>query len=177
MIVDPQVRVAEDSFKADAASYRLMTHGVHQLDLARALLGDVEWVSAHAAQAGADHSWHGTMGLAAGGLASFEITASVHSSWSEGVDIYGERGHIRIRSPYAFTRLGSTVELHLEQEGITHRPIFGDTDPFHRQLRGFVGAIRGESTDIPTPADGVAATRLVLAVSASTADGGSRVTP
>ena len=95
----------------------------------------------------------------------------------EGVDVYGERGHLRIRSPYAFTRLGSTVELHLEREGVTHRPVFADTDPFRHQLRAFGDAIRGVPADIPTPVDGVQATRLVLAVAASAEGAGKRVAP
>ena len=176
MLLDPEVKASEAKHKAaDAASYKLMTHGVHQLDLARALLGDVDWVSAHAASAGPDFSWHGTMAPAAGGLASFEITAAVHSSWSEGVDLYGERGHLRIRSPYAFSRLGSSVELHLEAEGETRRPTFTDTNPFRRQLRAFAEAIRSGDAPTPSPEDGVEATRLVLAVAASSRSDGTRV--
>jgi len=175
MMLDPSVQAAESRHKADGASYKLMTHGVHQLDLARALLGDIAWVSAHAASQGADFTWHGSLGLAQGGLASFEITAAVHAAWSEGVDLYGERGHIRIRSPYPFSRLGSTTELHLEQEGETRRPVFAETDPFRAQLRSFRDAVVGRAAPTPTVADGTAATRLVLAVSESSRADGQRV--
>lgn len=175
MFLDEEVRTAEAAFKADGATYKLMTHGVHQLDLARALLGDASWVSAHAASARGDHSWHGTLGLETGGLASFEITAGVHSSWSEGVDIYGERGHIRIRSPYAFSKLGSTVELHVESESMTRRPVFAETNPFRLQLAAFGEAVRARTAGSPHAGDGTAATRLVLAAADSAAAEGSRV--
>lgn len=177
MFVDPEVASAETTYKADGGAYKLLTHGVHQFDLARALLGDIDWVSAHAATAAGDFTWHGCFGPRAGGLASFEVTAAVHSAWSEGVDLYGEKGHIRVRSPYAFSKLGSSVEIHLEDNGETIRPTFADSNPFRHQLREFEAAVRGRRPSHPDAADGTAATRLVLAVARSAANHGSRVEP
>lgn len=176
LIEDETVRRTEDAIKADAATYRLATHGAHVFDLMRHLGGDVDWVSAHAASRAGDHSWHGTAGLRdGGGLASFEISASVHSEWAEGTDIYGELGHVRIRSPYAFTKLGSSAELYLEAERVARRPHFGDTNPFKRQLEAFAGAIlEGQPTN-PTAEDGVEAVRMIEAVSKSCALEGRRV--
>lgn len=177
MVIDDAVRARENEFKADGQTYRLMTHGVHQLDLLRALLGDVDWLSAHSVHVGADFSWHGTAGIRDAGLASFEISTSVHSQWSEGVDVFGERGRISIRSPYAFTRLGSSVEVFLEADGEASVPTFADTNPFARQLRAFATTVRGEEATVPTPEDGIEATRLVLAAAESAGDGGRTVTP
>ena len=173
---DEVVRAAEDSRKADAATYRLATHGAHVFDLMRHLGGDLAWVSAHAASRAGDHSWHGTAGLRdSTGLASFEISAGVHSEWSEGTDIYGERGHIRIRSPYVFTKLGSAVELYVEAERIAQRPHFGDTNPYERQVESFARAILEDLPTNPSPEDGVAAVRVIEAVAESCADEGRRV--
>ena len=143
---DEAVRASEDARKVDAAAYRLATHGAHVFDLLRHLGGDLAWVSAHTASRAGDHSWHGTAGLRdSSGLASFEISAGVHSEWSEGADIYGERGHLRIRSPYVFTKLGSSVELYVEAARVAQRPHFGDTNPYERQVESFARAILGAS--------------------------------
>jgi predicted dehydrogenase len=175
-VVDEEVRAVESGFKADGQRYRLMTHGAHLFDGLRALAGDLAWLSVRTASQGDDITWHGTGGLAAGsGLASFEITTSVHSQWSEGVDLYGERGHLRIRSPYAFSRLGSQVDLFVEAEGRSIVPRFADTNPFKLQLDAFAAAVLTGTPPDPSPDDGVAATRLVVAAAESAADDGRSV--
>lgn len=176
IVEDEQVRAAEEVRKADAASYRLATHGAHVFDLLRHLGGDLAWVSAHTASRGGDHAWHGTAGLRdGGGLASFEIAAGVHSEWAEGADLYGELGHMRVRSPYVFTRLGSSVELYVEAERMARRPHFGDTNPFTRQVEAFACAILEGRPPNPSPEDGVAAVRMIEAVAESCARDGRRV--
>jgi predicted dehydrogenase len=175
IIEDERVRAAEDAVKADAVRYRLATHGAHVLDLVRHLGGEPEWVSAHHASRAGDHSWHGTVGLRSGALASFEISASVHAEWAEGAEIYGELGHISIRSPYVFTRLGSDVELYVESRRVAEKPHFGDTNPYKRQLEAFARAILEDGPTNPSPEDGVAAVRLIEAVGESCALEGRRV--
>ena len=65
---------------------------------------------AEVAHVGKDFSWHGTGRLAeSGGLASFEISANVHAEWAEGFDIYGESGHLSVRSFFPFFRRASEV--------------------------------------------------------------------
>jgi len=176
VVEDGSVRTIEESFKADAADYRLATHGAHVFDLMRHLGGDLGWVSAHAASLAGDYSWHGTAGLGgSGGLASFEISASVHSEWAEGFDIHGELGHIRIRSPYVFTKLGSSVELYVEAERVAQRPHFADTNPYKRQVEAFARAVLEDVPTNPSPEDGVAAVRFIEAVAESCALEGRRV--
>jgi predicted dehydrogenase len=176
VVEDDRVRATEEAFKADAASYRLATHGAHVFDLMRHLGGDLAWVSAHTASRGGDHTWHGTAGLAVGGgLASFEITAGVHGEWAEGVDLYGELGHIRIRSPYVFTKLGSSVELYVEADRVARRPHFGDTNPYKRQVEAFGRAILEGTPTNPSPEDGIAAVRVIEAVAESCSLDGRRV--
>ncbi len=176
VVVDEAVRRVEEEAKSDAERYRLLTHGAHLFDGLRYLAGDVAWLSARHSSVDGDHTWHGTAGIARGsGLASFEITTNVHSDWSEGTDIYGELGHIRIRSPYVFSRLGSRVELYLEDERTAAVPRFEDTDPFKRQLESFARSIlEGHETD-PSPHDGIEALRLIEAAAESSARDGATV--
>ncbi len=174
--VDEAVRQAEDEIKRDAERYRLLTHGAHVFDVLRYLAGDLTWLSVRHSSLDGDHTWHGTAGIkSGGGLASFEITTYVHSGWSEGTDIYGEHGHIRIRSPYVFSRLGSQVELYIEDERIATMPRFDDTDPFKRQLESFARSILDDRDTDPSPRDGVEAVRLIEAASRSAESHGAKV--
>lgn len=176
LLVDETVQAIEAGLKADAERYRLLTHGAHLFDGLRYLAGDLDWIAAHRSTIAGDLAWHGTSSIAeSGGLASFELTTNVHGEWSEGTDVHGELGTIRIRSPYVFSRAGSWVELYVEAEGIAQVPHFSDTDPFKRQLESFALAIlEGHETD-PSPQDGVRALQLVEATAESVARGGARV--
>jgi predicted dehydrogenase len=175
-VVDAGVRAAEDALKAGRDDYRLLTHGAHLFDGLRYLAGDLAWISCHAATLGGDRSWHGTAGIAdGGGLVSFELSVNVHAEWSEGSDVYGELGHIRTRSPYVFAKLGSSVELYVEQERAAVIPHFDHTNPFTHQLEAFARAILDDGPTDPSPDDGVAALRLIEAAAASAAAEGRRV--
>ncbi len=176
VIVDEEVRLTEGAFKADGQRYRLATHGAHLFDGIRFLVGDLDWLSARSAAVADDISWHGTAGIAAsGGLASFEISVAVHSPWAEGVDVFGERGHVKVRSPYVFSKLGSAAEVFIEAEGVAQRPVFDDTNPFTRQVEAFSRAILDGSETDPTPQDGIEAVRLIAAAADSSAAGGAPV--
>src|SRR6201996_9061535 len=105
-VVDEDVRQHAAGVKADRQRYLLATHGAHVFDTLRYLAGDVAAVQARVAHVGPDFSWHGSGQLAGGGLASFEICANVHSDYSEGFEIYGERGHVSVRSYFPFFRRG-----------------------------------------------------------------------
>ena len=176
IIIDETVRRRETEFKANGLAYRLATHGAHLFDGLRYLVGDLDWLSARSASVANDFTWHGSAGISdGGGLASFEISVDVHSQWSEGVDIFGEHGHIKARSPYVFSKLGSTVEVFVENEGTATVPAFADTNPFKRQVESFARAITSGVTTNPTPEDGLAAVQLIEAAAASAADGGRPV--
>ena len=175
-VVDEAVSAAEARFKADPGSYRLATHGAHVFDALRYLAGDLAWLSCRSVSVGPDHSWHGTCGIeGSGGLASFEITVNVHSEWSEGMEIFGELGHVSIRSPYAFLKVGSSVELYVETDRMAYIPHFEDTDAYKRQLESFARAVREDRETDPSPDDGVQALRLIEAAAMSAAEGGRDV--
>ena len=146
-------------------------------DTLRYLAGDVAAVQARVAHVGADFSWHGSGRLAGGGLASFEISANVHSDYSEGFDIYGERGHVSVRSYFPFFRRASSVRVFTEEDATWRSPEFGAADSYQRQAEAFAAAVRtGDATD-PSAEDGVQALRLIEAVTASAAQAGAEVTP
>ena len=176
-VVDEDVRRHEAEFKADRQRYLLATHGAHVFDTLRYLAGDVAAVQARVAHVGADFSWHGSGQLAGGGLASFEICASVHSDYSEGFEIYGERGHVSVRSYFPFFRRASSVRVFTEEDTTWRSPEFGASDAYQRQAEAFAEAIRTGGPADPSAEDGVQALRLIEAVTASAAQSGAEVTP
>ncbi|MEV6637040.1 Gfo/Idh/MocA family oxidoreductase [Actinoplanes sp. NPDC051470] len=177
LVVDETVRQQEAAFKADRSSYLLTTHGAHVLDGVRYLLGDPARVSAQLAHSGKDYTWHGLAGLAEGGLAHFEITANVHAEWSEGADIYGEKGHVRLRTHFPFVLRASDVEVYDEANGTSERAVFPDSNAYERQIEAFAAAIASGTPASPDAQDGVAAVRLIDAVAESVANDGSWVKP
>ena len=176
-VVDEDVRRHEAEFKADRQRYLLATHGAHVFDTLRYLAGDVAAVQARVAHVGSDFSWHGSGQLADGGLASFEICANVHSDYSEGFEIYGERGHVSIRSYFPFFRRASSVRVFTEEDTTWRSPDFGASDSYQRQAEAFAEAVRTGGPTDPSAQDGVQALRLIEAVTASAAQAGAEVTP
>lgn len=176
MVVDQQVKDSEATFKADRETYLLITHGAHVFDGLRYLVGEVADVTARHVCSGADHTWHAIMGLASGALSDVEITANVHSEWSEGMDIYGELGSVHVRSYFPFALRASDVSVFDETSAVTTRPCFDDTNPYERQIESFVRAVRDGAPVHSSAQDGVEAVRLIEAVAASARDDGRRVT-
>lgn len=175
LVIDEGVRAQEATFKADRLAYLLTTHGAHVLDGLRFLLGDPVALTARHARAGDDLTWHALVELAGGGLAHLEITASVHAEWSEGADIYGDRGRVALRTPFPFALRPSSVDVFDESTATSTRPMFADSNAYERQIEAFVDAIRNRSPISPNAADGVAAVRLIAAVAESAAADGARV--
>lgn len=188
VVVDQEVRQVENSFKAERERYLLATHGAHLFDGLTFFGGAASWVSAHVANVGEDYTWKGVAGLVdadqqdassriapSGGLVSFEITAAVHAEWSEGMEIYGEFGHIRTRSPFPFWRKASEVEVFIEHEGVSTVPHFSDTNAYKLQAEHFARAILEDAPTSPTPGEGVAAVEWIEAVAESSTNGGRRV--
>ncbi len=176
MVIDNDVRAHEAIFKADRAGYLLTTHGSHVLDGLRYLLGDPTRISAQLAQAGSDFSWHGVANLAGGGLAHFEISANVHAEWSEGAEIYGDQGHVSLRTHFPFALRPSDVEVFEEATATASRPVFADSNPYERQIEAFARAVADGLPDSPSAEDGVAAVKLIAAVATSVAADGAPVT-
>jgi predicted dehydrogenase len=176
LVVDQEVRQVESAFKVDRERYQLATQGAHVFDGLEAFGGPGAWVSARVGRIGSDFTWHGVAGMAnSEGLISFEITTDVHGEWAEGMEIHGELGHIVTRTRFPFFRHASEVEVHIEGEGVSIMPHFGDTNPFKLQVESFARAILDDTPTDPTPEAGVRAVRWIEAVAESTARGGEEV--
>jgi predicted dehydrogenase len=176
VVVDPDVRTREAAYKADRGRYLLTTHGVHVFDGMRSLVGDLTGLSVVRTEIGGDFAWHGRGTIArGGGTATFEIVADVHADWSEGFDVYGELGHVAVRSWFPFYRRASEARCYLERDGVANAPRFGDADPYERQLEAFARAIVEDLPTDPGAADGLAAVEMVAACAESARRGGETV--
>ena len=176
IVMDPAVRATESTFKTNRESYLLVTHGAHLFDSIRYLAGDLSSISSRVAVVGDDITWHGTGPLkSTGGLVSFEISAGVHSDWSEGFSIFGDRGTLEVRTHFPFFRRSSDVTVFTELDGITKSPVNGDSNAFKRQLEAFAVAILKDEDPNPNGRDGVQAARMLEAVAASTAQNGKDI--
>jgi predicted dehydrogenase len=98
---------------------------------------------------------------------SFEISANVHANYAEGVEIFGERGAVSIRSYFPFYRQASSVRVFAEQSLEWTSPDYGAVDPYQRQLEAFARALRGDGPTDPDAHDGVEALRLIEATATS----------
>lgn len=171
LAVDQSVRSTEAQFKADRETYLLRTHGAHVFDTVRYLLGDVSQVRAELSRSGADLHWRGSMRTTRA-PASFEISANIHANYAEGVEVFGERGAVSIRSYFPFYRQASSVRVFHEQSLEWTSPDYGAADPYQRQLEAFARAVRRDEPTDPGASDGVEALRLIEATAASVrADG------
>ncbi|MDR7158371.1 Gfo/Idh/MocA family oxidoreductase [Arthrobacter sp. BE255] len=176
LVVDPEVRRVEQQFKADRERYLLATHGAHLFDGLRFFGGPSSWVSARVGNVGEDYTWKGVADLTnSGGLISFEISTTVHGDYAEGMDVYGEHGHISIRTHFPFFKRASSVSVHIEADGtsISNHP--GDTDAYKLQAEYFARAILENLPTSPDPEEGVAAVRWIEAVSESSTNDGAQV--
>lgn len=176
LVVDPEVRKVEQQFKADRERYLLATHGAHLFDGLRFFGGPSSWVSARVGNVGEDYTWKGVADLvSSGGLISFEISTTVHGDYAEGMDVYGENGHISIRTHFPFFKRASAVSVHIEADGtsISNHP--GDTDAYKLQAEYFAQAILEDLPTNPDPEEGAAAVRWIEAVSESSSNDGTQV--
>jgi predicted dehydrogenase len=173
--VDESVRSAEAQFKADRETYLLRTHGAHVFDAVRYLLGEVSQIRAEVSRSGADLHWRGSL-RAAQVAVSFEISANIHANYAEGVEIFGERGAVSIRSYFPFYRQASTARVFHEQTLEWTSPDYGAVDPYQRQLEAFARAVRRDEPTDPDARDGVEALRLIEATARSARDDGEPVT-
>lgn len=164
--VDESVRSAEAQFKADRETYLLRTHGAHVFDAVRFLLGEVTQVRAELSRTGPDLHWRGSLRTTRAPV-SFEISANVHANYAEGVEIFGERGAVSVRSYFPFYRQASSVRVFAEQSLEWTSPDYGAVDPYQRQLEAFARALRGDGPTDPDAHDGVEALRLIEATATS----------
>jgi predicted dehydrogenase len=162
---DETARQTEASFKADRQRYLLATHGAHIFDTVRYLLGDVASVQAVHRGYGRDHAWTIVVTMTSGVVGSVAITVDVPGVPSEGIEIFGSIGTLRVDIPFPFTKQASLV--HAYAAGLTVSPVLTDGDPYERQAEAFAVAIRTDTPTDPDARDGLAAVALIEAAQRS----------
>jgi predicted dehydrogenase len=166
---DEQARTTEAGFKADRRRYLLATHGAHFFDTIRYLLGDVTEVVAKHRQDGRDQTWQLLLTLANGVIGTVSITVDVPGVPTEGLEIFGSDGSVRIDTPFPFYRLASTVQAYANGETVA--PVRTDGDAYERQIEAFARAVRGDVLPTPDVRDGLQAVRLIEATAAAVESG------
>ncbi len=163
------------AYKRERQSYYLATHGAHLFDLVRFVVGPPVSVQAALRVKGETYSWHGLLRLRDGTLGQFELTVYVESDWSEGFDVFGERGSVSVHTPNPFFLRPSTVRVFDGDSASWQEPTFAEGDPYLRQLDSFAASIRDGTPPVADVGDGIAALALLEAVAASAAAGGTPV--
>lgn len=162
---DEAAHLPEEAFKADRARYLLATHGAHIYDTVRYLLGDVASLRAAHRSYGRDHAWTVLLTMTSGVVGSITITVDVPGVPSEGIEIFGAVGTVRVDIPFPFYKQSSAVQAYAH--GQTVIPVLTDGDAYERQAEAFALAIRTDGTTSPDARDGLAAVVLIQATEAS----------
>jgi predicted dehydrogenase len=115
MIVDDEVRAVENTFKSSGnrTGYLLATHGAHVFDTLIHFTGLPRWIRVHGSQVGEDYTWHGVVGLAEGGVGSFEMT----------VDAMGRR------ASSCWPSTAPSAPAHTNRSGSAHRTWRSSSSP------------------------------------------------
>jgi predicted dehydrogenase len=170
VFVDEQAHGQEAGFKADRQRYLLATHGAHVFDTVRYLLGEVAAVEARHREDGRDHTWVVLLTMASGAIGSVALTVDVPGLPTEGIEIFGARGSVRVDTPFPFYRMASSVQAYANAQVVS--PTLTDGDAYERQLEAFATAIREGRPASPGPRDGLAAMTLIRAVAEAVESGG-----
>jgi predicted dehydrogenase len=167
---EARTREGEAAFKADRRRYLLATHGAHVFDTVRFLLGDVATLVARHRQDGPDHLWQVLATTTTGAVGTVTIAADVPGLPSEGVEVLGATGSVRVDLHFPFYRRAATVHAYADGEVVV--PTLTDGDAYRRQAEAFARAVRGDGPPNPDVRDGLAAVRLIEAT-ATAAETGS----
>ncbi|WNV86003.1 Gfo/Idh/MocA family oxidoreductase [Umezawaea sp. Da 62-37] len=166
---DPAARQVEAGFKADRRRYLLATHGAHVFDTVRFLLGDVTSVIARHREDGKDQTWQVLLTTPSGAVGTVGIAVDVPGVPSEGIEVFGSTGTVRVDTHFPFYRRASTV--HAYADGVTSVPELTDGDAYERQAEAFARSIREGGPPVPDVHDGVRAIRLIEATAAAVESG------
>lgn len=179
LIVDEERQQQEKALKANAGrkAHLLATHGAHVFDGLRYVVGSPSSVLARLEHRGDLYSWQGLVTLQHGGLGSFELTVPAQAEWTEGFEVFAENGSLVCRTDFPFFLKSSHVSAYSAKSGGHRVPVFGDTDPYKRQLDAFAESVRFDQATNPGLEESVAAVAFIEAVSASVDGGGPVALP
>jgi predicted dehydrogenase len=167
VVADPDASAAGAAAKADRRRYLLVTHGSHVFDTVRFLLGDVAEVTGRHAGWGRDHVWQLVLTMASGAVGTVALTVDVPGLPSEGIEVAGERGTVRVDTPFPFYRLASAVSAYADGEVVS--PVRPEGDAYERQLDAFAGTVREGGRPDPDVRDGLEAVKLIDAAAEAVA--------
>ena len=85
-----------------------------------------------------------------GAVGTVTIAADVPGLPSEGIEVLGATGAVRVDLHFPFYRRAATV--HAYADGEVTVPTLTDGDAYRRQLEAFAGAVRGNRPRSPTSA-------------------------
>jgi predicted dehydrogenase len=173
LYADMAAQQAEVAVKADRRRYLLATHGSHVFDTVRHLVGDVASVVARHRADGKDQLWQVLLMTTSGAIGTVSITVDIPGEPSEGIEVFGSTGTIRVDIHFPFYRLASTVRAYADSEMIM--PTLTNGDAYQRQAEAFARVIRDGGWPTPDVHDGLAALRLIEAT-ATAVEGGDEVT-
>ena len=156
--------------KANKQRYYMLAHGSHLVDLARYLAGPITAVNARLGEKFGAYCWFVDTEFANGTLGHLDLTVSVRMDWSEGFQIYGEKGSAaaKIFNPWYYK--SAEVDLFHESTGTTSRVLGADGHFYRRQIEGFADAVLNKAADGGADiVDGVASVRAMVAIAKSVA--------
>lgn len=156
--------------KTDKRHYSLVTHGAHLLDMLRHLGGPVSTVTVRLAEKSGQHTWHGLLEFASGGLGHFELTVKVNADWSEGYRVYGEHGSVEVETFLPFYHRPSRVRIFSARGECWQTPLGTHSNAYKNQLEAFATAVLDNRPTNPGVVDGLAVLQLLEAVEQSVAD-------
>lgn len=169
VFVETQAQQHRARFKADRQKYLLATHGAHIFDTVRLLLGEVASLVATHRQDDRDHVWQTLITTASGAIGTVTIAVDVPGVPTEGIEVFGARGWVRVDTHFPFYRRASTVQAYTA--GSVVEPSLTDGDAYERQVEAFAETIREGRPPVPDVRDGLAAVRLIEATATAVETG------
>lgn len=158
--------------KADKRRYFMLTHGSHLVDTARFLGGEITAVRARLAEKFGAYCWFVDVDYADGSLGLLDLTVAVRMDFHEGFQVYGENGSVLGKTYLPWFFKSSDVECFSVKDGQYHRPLGEDAHFYKLQVEGFADAVLGRAAPSgATVADGLAATRAMVAIARSVETG------
>ena len=164
----------EGNPKADKQRYYLLGHGSHLVDTARFLGGEIVSVQARLVQKFGAYCWFVAAEFADGSVGHLDLTMAVRMDWHEGFQVYGEYGSVLGKTFNPWYLRSSEVECFSVRDGQYHRPLGADAHVYQLQLEGFADSIlHGTPQHGANIEDGIAAMRVLVAISRSVETGAS----
>ncbi|MEM7035120.1 MAG: Gfo/Idh/MocA family oxidoreductase [Chloroflexota bacterium] len=158
----------QSDLKADRGRYVLMAHGVHLVDTAQFLAGEIVAVQAQRVERFGAYCWFVSLEFANGAVGHLDLTIAIRGDWDEGFRIYGEYGSVKANVFLPWFHKASEVECYSVRDNQYHRPLGADGYTYRRQLEGFAETIlQGKPTQAATLDDGLTALRALVAISRS----------